>query len=88
MTVHTMDERPGPQAGRTMREVTPRELEEAIAQLLHEKTSNCYTVKIDALSFTKDPNAYDSGQFAARFERDISSERRSIDEISESFAEE
>ncbi|HET9363359.1 MAG TPA: hypothetical protein VFP71_00070 [Candidatus Angelobacter sp.] len=83
-----MNERPGLQAGRTMREVTPRELEEAIEQLLHEKTNNCYTVKIDALSFTKDPNAFDSGQFAARFERDISGERHSIDEIVESFFEE
>jgi hypothetical protein len=87
MTVHTMDERPGPPPGRTMREVTPRELEEAIAQLLHEKTGNCYTVQIDSISFTKDPNAYDSGQFNARFQRDISRERPSVDDIADLYEE-
>jgi hypothetical protein len=86
MTVR--NERPSFEAGRTMREVTFCELEEAIAKLLHEKTSNCYTVKIDSLSFTKNPNAYDSGQFTARFERNISSEQHSIDEIVEAFVEE
>jgi len=87
MTLHTMDERQGCPSGRTMKEVTAREMEEAIAKLLHEKTGNCYTVQIDAMSFTKDPNAYDSGQFAARFQRDISRERASIDDIVDAFTE-
>jgi hypothetical protein len=71
-----------------MREVNPRELEDAIAQLLHEKTGNYYSVQIDAISFTKDPNNYDSGQFVAKFLRDISRDRHSIDDIVDSFLEE
>jgi hypothetical protein len=89
MTVHRMDEKnQGVPSGRTMREVTPRELEDAIAKLLHEKTGNYYTVQIDGITFTKDPNKYDSGQFAAKFERDISRDCHSIDDIADSFLEE
>jgi hypothetical protein len=90
MTVHRMDEKNQMfPSGRTMREVTPRELEDAIAKLLHEKTGNYYTVQIDGISFTKDPNKYDSGQFGAvKFQRDISREHPSIDDIASSFVEE
>jgi hypothetical protein len=86
--MHRMDEKPGLSSGRTMREVTPRELEDAVAQLLHEKTGNYYIVQIDGISFTKDPNKYDSGQLAAvKFRRDISRDRHFIDEIADAFFE-
>jgi hypothetical protein len=72
VTIHEMPDRSGPPPARNMRDVSAREISDALARVLQEKTGNCYVVHVDQISFTNDTNAYDSGSFAVRFERNIS----------------
>jgi hypothetical protein len=85
MTIHEVPERSGPPSARDMRDVSAREISDALANILHEKTSNRYVVHVDQISFTKDPNAYDGGSLSVRFERNTSAERESPEEIVEAF---
>ena len=83
MTVRKMPDQPGPASTRDMKSLSAEELSTALAGILHEKTGNYYVVHIDQITFSKDPNAYDGGSFAARFERNISAERKYTDDIVE-----
>lgn len=85
MTVHEMPDRAGRPYARNMRGVSAQELSDALAELLHQKTGNCYVVTVDQISFAKDPNAYDSGAFSAKFERDTSAETTSPEEIADAI---